>query len=389
MPTFQHGDATIYYEEQGSGFPILLIAPGGMRSSVSAWRHAPWDVIGQLSFRYRVIAMDQRNAGQLHGPGALQRRLGHLHRSTSWRCSTTWASTASTWRACASAGRTSRRSPTPRPSGWPPGSSSRRSASTATARPSTRCSTAGPTSWPSRTRRSTTPAGRSSASRCTAATTTSSACPTPGSRSAATPLLVLLGNDMYHPESSSRRLAADAPNATLVERWREPEDHARGPLRHRAVPGRQHPGVLTTPAAGRAPAAPGGWTCPDCRRRFGRRHQSHDCAPALSLEEYFSTGPAHERPIFEVVRAHVETLGPCEVEAVSVGIFFKRSRSFAQLRPMQRWVALSFSLPRVVRHPLHHPPGDPLRAPLPPRRQPAHARRPRRRAAGLPDRGLP
>jgi hypothetical protein len=52
------------------------------------------------------------------------------------------------------------------------------------------------------------------------------------------------------------------------------------------------------------------------------------------------------------VRAHVEALGPCEVEAVSVGIFFKRSRSFAQLRPMQRWVALSFSLPRAVRHPL-------------------------------------
>ena len=39
------------------------------------------------------------------------------------------------------------------------------------------------------------------------------------------------------------------------------------------------------------------------------------------------------------------------IEAVSVGIFFKRSRSFAQLRPMQRWVALSFSLPRAVRHP--------------------------------------
>ena len=40
-----------------------------------------------------------------------------------------------------------------------------------------------------------------------------------------TPLLVLLGNDMYHPESSSRRLAAEAPNATLVERWKDPEDH--------------------------------------------------------------------------------------------------------------------------------------------------------------------
>ena len=50
------------------------------------------------------------------------------------------------------------------------------------------------------------------------------------------------------------------------------------------------------------------------------------------------------------MRSHVEALGHSEIEAVSVGIFFKRSRSFAQLRPMQRWVALSFTLPRVVRH---------------------------------------
>jgi hypothetical protein len=26
MPTIQRGDATIYYEERGSGFPLLLLA---------------------------------------------------------------------------------------------------------------------------------------------------------------------------------------------------------------------------------------------------------------------------------------------------------------------------------------------------------------------------
>ena len=71
----------------------------------------------------------------------------------------------------------------------------------------------------------------------------------------------------------------------------------------------------------------------------------------MSLEEYFSTGPAHERPIFEAVMRHVDSLGPVHVEPVSVGIFLKRARTFAQLRPMQRWVALSFSLPRRVTHP--------------------------------------
>jgi hypothetical protein len=70
----------------------------------------------------------------------------------------------------------------------------------------------------------------------------------------------------------------------------------------------------------------------------------------MSIEEYFSTGPPHERPIFEAVMAHVATLGPVHVEPVSVGIFLKRAQTFAQLRPKDRWVALSFSLPRKVQH---------------------------------------
>jgi hypothetical protein len=93
------------------------------------------------------------------------------------------------------------------------------------------------------------------------------------------------------------------------------------------------------------------WTCPACGRRFGRAGQGHECAPALTIEEYFATGPPHERPVYEVVAAHLARLGEVHVEPVSVGIFFKAGRTFAQLRPMQRWVALSFVLPRTVRSP--------------------------------------
>ena len=71
----------------------------------------------------------------------------------------------------------------------------------------------------------------------------------------------------------------------------------------------------------------------------------------MSLEEYFSTGPAHERPIFDAVMHHLNTVGSVHVEPVSVGIFLKRARTFAELRPMQRWVAVSFSLSRRVEHP--------------------------------------
>jgi hypothetical protein len=92
------------------------------------------------------------------------------------------------------------------------------------------------------------------------------------------------------------------------------------------------------------------WTCPECGRQFARNRQGHDCAPAMTLAEYFSSGPAMERPIFDVVVAHLESLGPVHVEPVSVGIFFKQPRKFAQLRTMTRWIALSFSLDRRVDH---------------------------------------
>jgi hypothetical protein len=71
----------------------------------------------------------------------------------------------------------------------------------------------------------------------------------------------------------------------------------------------------------------------------------------MTLEEYFSTGPERERPIFHAVMRHMDTVGPVHVEPVSVGIFLKRARSFAELRPMTKWVALSFSLRRPVQHP--------------------------------------
>ncbi|HEX5722905.1 MAG TPA: DUF5655 domain-containing protein [Acidimicrobiia bacterium] len=88
------------------------------------------------------------------------------------------------------------------------------------------------------------------------------------------------------------------------------------------------------------------WTCPECGRSFRRAGQSHECAPALELEEYFATGPSWEHPIFEAVLAHLESLGPMTVEPVSVGIFIKSNGSFVELRPKTKWVTLSFPLAR-------------------------------------------
>jgi pimeloyl-ACP methyl ester carboxylesterase len=71
MPTIQNGDATIYFEEFGQGFPILTFAPAGLLSTIEVWGRpsAPVNPTTEFASDYRVIALDQRNApGQSRAP---------------------------------------------------------------------------------------------------------------------------------------------------------------------------------------------------------------------------------------------------------------------------------------------------------------------------------
>ncbi|HXJ84023.1 MAG TPA: alpha/beta hydrolase [Candidatus Methylomirabilis sp.] len=65
MPSFEHHGASIYYEEYGQGFPILTFAPAGLQSIIDVWHGpaAPVNPITEFAADFRVIAMDQRNAG--------------------------------------------------------------------------------------------------------------------------------------------------------------------------------------------------------------------------------------------------------------------------------------------------------------------------------------
>jgi pimeloyl-ACP methyl ester carboxylesterase len=68
VPYIDNGEAKIWYTEQGTGFPILTLAPGGMRSSIALWERAAINPLTAYAGQYRMIAMDQRNAGQSTGP---------------------------------------------------------------------------------------------------------------------------------------------------------------------------------------------------------------------------------------------------------------------------------------------------------------------------------
>ena len=65
MPSIDHHGVHIYYEEFGQGFPILTFAPAGLQSVIGVWSQpmAPINPTTEFADKYRVIAMDQRNAG--------------------------------------------------------------------------------------------------------------------------------------------------------------------------------------------------------------------------------------------------------------------------------------------------------------------------------------
>ncbi|QGG94302.1 alpha/beta fold hydrolase [Actinomarinicola tropica] len=68
MASFDRDGATIHYDDEGRGHPVLLIAPGGMRSANEVWGNMPWNPRTALADGYRLIGMDQRNAGRSTAP---------------------------------------------------------------------------------------------------------------------------------------------------------------------------------------------------------------------------------------------------------------------------------------------------------------------------------
>jgi pimeloyl-ACP methyl ester carboxylesterase len=75
MPFYEKGAVRIHYEEAGSGFPLLLIAGGGLNSTISALARGPFNAIEEFKGEYHCIASDLRNAngGQSTGPLEIDR----------------------------------------------------------------------------------------------------------------------------------------------------------------------------------------------------------------------------------------------------------------------------------------------------------------------------
>jgi len=78
MPTLERDGATIYYEDHGnpSQPALLLLSPGGLNSTIDFWDRLPLRPTEAFANDFRIVAMDQRNAGS--------RSKGPLDTSDAW-----------------------------------------------------------------------------------------------------------------------------------------------------------------------------------------------------------------------------------------------------------------------------------------------------------------
>jgi len=77
MSFYEKGPVRIHFEEKGSGFPLLMIAGGGLNSVIQnlSVPYSPFNAMDEFKYEYRCIGADLRNAngGQSTGPLEIER----------------------------------------------------------------------------------------------------------------------------------------------------------------------------------------------------------------------------------------------------------------------------------------------------------------------------
>jgi pimeloyl-ACP methyl ester carboxylesterase len=69
---YEKGGVRIHYDETGSGYPLLLIAGGGLNSVLAGLPRMPFDPIAEFKNEYRCVYADLRNAGGGQSTGPLE-----------------------------------------------------------------------------------------------------------------------------------------------------------------------------------------------------------------------------------------------------------------------------------------------------------------------------
>ncbi|MCU1366536.1 MAG: alpha/beta hydrolase [Ilumatobacteraceae bacterium] len=221
MAVFEHGSVRIDYSVEGDGFPVFAIAPGGMHSANDIWNRMPWNPRVRLTDRYSVIGMDQRNAGASTAPVSgndgwstyTSDQLALLDHLGIERCHLLGMCIGGPYEMALMTAAPERFTCAVmlQPAGIVDDHAVMRdlydgwAADLAPTHPEADAaawSSFGDNMWSADFLVSST---RADVAACT------------------TPLLVMMGNDQWHPQAVSREIVDLAPNARLVERWKDDE----------------------------------------------------------------------------------------------------------------------------------------------------------------------
>jgi hypothetical protein len=92
------------------------------------------------------------------------------------------------------------------------------------------------------------------------------------------------------------------------------------------------------------------WRCPDCRRQFANRNQSHACG-RYTLASHFTGKPKAVRAIFDKLVAVAKENGRVVVLPEKTRIAFQVRMSFAAFTIRKNWVDGHVVLARRFEHP--------------------------------------
>jgi Domain of unknown function (DUF5655) len=92
------------------------------------------------------------------------------------------------------------------------------------------------------------------------------------------------------------------------------------------------------------------WRCPNCRRQFANRNQSHACGRS-TLASHFDDKPAAVRAIFDKLLAVAKKNGPVTVLPEKTRIAFQVRMSFAAFVVRRNWVDGHVVLARRLENP--------------------------------------
>src|SRR5438034_11286411 len=76
---YEKGAVRIYYEEAGSGFPLMLLPGGGLNSTISFFTgNAPFNAIEEFKGEYRPVDLDRAGGAAGRAVAAVRRAAGVL-----------------------------------------------------------------------------------------------------------------------------------------------------------------------------------------------------------------------------------------------------------------------------------------------------------------------